>query len=146
MNTNVGLLLAIGLAIGGGDAAREKKEIEKLQGTWSVSELTYNGKDHSKLKFNFVFKGNEAVVEGDDKIKVEYARIKVKVDPTTMPKLFDITVAGGTQKDAVMEGIYEFKGEELRICAKVFGKDRPAEFASPDGSSIVLMVLKRAKQ
>jgi uncharacterized protein (TIGR03067 family) len=123
---------------------RRTKEIEKFQGTWSISELTYNGKDHGKLKFNFVFKGTDAVVEGDEKVKVEYARIKVKLDPTTMPKLCDITVVGGIQKDAVMEEIYEFKGEELRICAKVFGKDRPTEFSSPDGSSIVLMVLKKA--
>jgi uncharacterized protein (TIGR03067 family) len=56
----------------------------------------------------------------------------------------DITIAAGSQTDATMEGIYELKDDELRICAKVFGKDRPSEFAAPEGSSIVLLTLKRA--
>jgi uncharacterized protein (TIGR03067 family) len=144
MTTFLELMLATGLIVGTG-AKQEKKEVEKFRGTWTVAELTYNGKDHSKLKFNFVFKGSEVVVEGDEKVKVEYAKLKFKIDTSTTPKIFDMTITDGIQKDAAMEGIYEFKGaDELRICATVFGKDRPAEFSSPDGKSIVLMVLKRA--
>ncbi len=143
MKTTIGFCLAAILTIGAGNATDAKKELAKFDGTWAVTEITYNGKDHSKLKFNFVFKGDEVIVEGNDRVKQEYARLKIKIDPTTMPKIFDFTVGGGTQKGADMEGIYEFKGDELRICAKIFGKDRPAEFTSPDGGSIVLMVLKR---
>jgi len=144
MKTTLGLCLASALMLSGGDAADAKKELAKFDGAWNVSEVTYNGKDHSKLKFNFVFKGDEVVVEGDDKVKVEYARLKIKIDPATTPKTFDLTVGAGVQKGADMEGIYEFKGDELRICVRVFGgKDRPTEFKSPDGGSIVLMVLKR---
>ena len=143
MKAKIGLCLAAALLVGAGDVTDTKKEIAKFDGTWTVSEITYNGKDHSKLKFNFVFKGDEAVVEGNDQVKVEYARLKIKLDPTTTPKILDLTVGAGVQKDASMEGIYEFKGDELRICIKVFGKDRPTEFASPDGSSVALLVLKR---
>ena len=146
MKTKIGLCLAAALLLGAGDATDAKKEIARFDGTWNVTEVTYNGKDHSKLKFNFVFKGEECIVEGDDKVKLEYARLKIKIDATTTPKLFDVTVGAGIQKDATMEGIYEFKDKELRICMKVFGKDRPGEFASPDGSSIVLLVLKRPAQ
>jgi uncharacterized protein (TIGR03067 family) len=144
MKTTIGLCLAAALTVGAGGATDAKKELAKFDGTWNVSEIIYNGKDHSKLKFNFVFKGDEVVVEGDDKVKFEYARLKIKIDPTTTPKLFDLTVGGGVQKGAEMEGIYEFKGDELRICVRVFGnKDRPNEFTSPDGASVALMVLKR---
>ncbi len=139
------LLLTLGSTISAGDAKNAKKELAKFDGVWNVTEVKYNGKDHSKLKFNFVFKGGEIVVEGDDKIKVEYARLKVKIDTTTTPKLFDLTVGAGIQKGADMEGIYELKGDELRICVKVFGKDRPSEFSSPDGSSIALLVMKRQR-
>ncbi len=128
----------------GGAANEQAKELEKLKGTWSVADLTYNGKDHNTLKFNFVFKGDEVVVEGNDRVKLEYARFKVKLDLSTTPKLFDITVGGGVQKGAAMEGIYELKDNELRICLKVFGKDRPADFKSAEGSSNALLVLKRA--
>ena len=39
---------------------------------------------------------------------------------------------------------HHLKENELRICLKVFGKDRPAVFTSADGSSQALLVLKRA--
>jgi uncharacterized protein (TIGR03067 family) len=145
MTAKIGLCLAAAFMVsaGGDDAAKVKSELKKLDGTWTVNELVYNGKDHKNLRFNFVFKGDEAVVEGNDRVKQEYARIKVKFDPGTMPKIMDITVVAGLQKSAAMEGIYEFKQDQLRICVKVFGKDRPTEFASPDASSVVLMVLKR---
>jgi uncharacterized protein (TIGR03067 family) len=125
------------------DEASEKKEIDKFQGTWSVSELTYDGKDQGDYKFNFVFKGSEATIEGNDKVKVDYAKIKIKVDSSATPKILDITVAGGLQKNTVIEGIYEFKDKNLRICARVIGKERPTEFAAPEGSNVVLLVLKR---
>ena len=145
MKTTASLCLATVLVFIGAVTADEAQELEKLKGTWSVTDLTYNGKDHNTLKFNFVFKGDEVVVEGNDRVKLEYARFKVKLDLTTTPKLFDITVGGGVQKGAAMEGIYELKDNELRICLKVFGKDRPADFKSADGSSNALLVLKRAQ-
>jgi uncharacterized protein (TIGR03067 family) len=130
----------------GGAAGGARKDLDRLHGTWTTAALTYNGKDFladGKKGFQFVIKGDQAVIEGNDEVKKEYARIKLKLDPSTTPKLVDITVAAGVQKDAVIEGIYELKGDEFRICARVLGKDRPTEFASPAGSSVVLLVLKR---
>lgn len=126
-----------------------KKDIERLQGTWVPTSLHYNGKDKTNdnnLKFRLVFKGDQATVEGSDAVKKEYAKLTMKLDPSTNPKCVDIVVSGGDQKDAVMEGIYELKDDELNICAKVIGKERPGEFASPEGSSIVLVIFKREKQ
>jgi uncharacterized protein (TIGR03067 family) len=58
----------------------------------------------------------------------------------------DFKVAGGIQIDAKIEGIYELKGDDLKICARVLGDGRPAEFASPDGQSVAYLVLKREKK
>ena len=146
MKLKTGSLLVVALLLGAGDAEDAKKEVAKFAGTWSVSALKYNGEDvtnDAKLQFKFIFKGNEATVEGNEEVKKEYARLKFKLDPSVSPKIIDFTVALGIQKDAAIEGIYAIKGDELKICAKVFGKDRPTEFESPDGSSVVLMVLKR---
>jgi uncharacterized protein (TIGR03067 family) len=144
MKWKSGLLFVVVLVLGAGGAADDqKKELAKFAGTWNLSELTFSGEEH-KLKFNVVFKGNEGVVEGNDDVKREYAKIKFMLDPTAKPKIMDITVAAGSQTDAKMEGIYEFKDGDLRMCVKVFGKDRPTEFASPADSSIVLLVLKKA--
>ena len=144
MKTKSSLLLVAILFIGAADAPSARTELDKVAGKWSVSELIYNGADHSTLNFNFTFKGDEGIIEGNDELKQEYAAIKIKLDPKTIPRTMDFSVVGGTQKDEVIEGIYELKGNELRICARVSGKDRPTKFASPDGSNIVLIVLKRA--
>lgn len=140
----LGILLLLGA--GGGDDADKKKELAKFGGEWALHELTYNGEDHTKLNFTVVFKGDEATIKGNDDVKKEYAKIKIKIDPTTNPKILDITVADGSQTDAKMEGIYDFKDGKLRMCVKVFGNDRPSEFSSPADSSIVLMVLKKAEK
>jgi uncharacterized protein (TIGR03067 family) len=125
-----------------------KKELAKFEGTWKTESIEYNGKQFEDLakQLRFVFKGDTGTVEGNDKVADEYAKLKLKVDPSTTTKLVDVTVTAGVQKDAVMEGIYEIKGDELRLCLKVQGKDRPSEFKAPAGSDIALIVLKREKK
>jgi uncharacterized protein (TIGR03067 family) len=144
MKSKAGLLGLVVLLLGaGGGADDQKKELAKFAGTWELAELTYNGEDESKLAFKVTFKGDEATIEGNADVKSEYAKIKFKLDPSAKPKIMDITVAGGSQTDAKMEGIYEFKDGQLRMCVKVFGQNRPTEFAAPADSSTVLMVLKK---
>ncbi len=105
--------------------------------------MVYDGEDHSKLLLTLTFKDGEAILEGDDAVKTEYARIKIKLDPAASPKIMDFNIVGGLQKGTVVEGIYEFKANELHICAKVFGNDRPKNFESSAGSNTALLVLKR---
>jgi uncharacterized protein (TIGR03067 family) len=100
---------------------------------------------NSWAKFKFVFKDDVVTVEGEAKLTKEYGKIKVKLDPAATPKLMDLSIAVGSQKDASIEGIYELKEDELRICAKVLGSERPNKFESPDGTSVVLLKLKRVK-
>jgi uncharacterized protein (TIGR03067 family) len=139
------LLLLTAVPLLGADAAKEavKKDLDKLQGTWVPVSLKYNGEELGNVKFKMVFKGDQATVEGNDEIRKEYAKITFKLDTETNPRCVDLIVTAGVQKDVVMEGIYEVKDGEIKMCVKVFGKDRPTEFASPEGSSIVLVVLKR---
>ncbi len=144
MKIKTSLLVLALLTVGAGTATDAKKEFAKIAGKWDISEITYNGKDHSELKLSIHFKDDVGTIEGNARVKNEYARIKFKLDPTTTPKIMDLTIAGGSQQDATMEAIYELKGDEMRICAKVFGKDRPAAFAAAEGSSTVLLVLKRS--
>jgi len=126
------------------EAAR--KELAALEGTWILQSLQFDGKDLTgDYKLSLVIKGETATVEGNDEVKMEYTRIGLKLDPSTMPKCLDLRVVGGTQKDSVLEGIYELKGDELKLCVKVLGKDRPGKFESPDGESIALVTFKRQK-
>lgn len=123
-----------------------KKELAKLEGKWKATSLTYNGNDSlDKYPVQFTIKGDEIAVEGGDEVKKEYAKLKMKLDPTTNPKILDFTVSLGDQKGVDILGIYEVKGDELKICVKVPGNERPDKFESAAGSSVALVVLKKQK-
>jgi uncharacterized protein (TIGR03067 family) len=128
------------------DAA--KKELDKLQGEWTAVSVDYNGKAHEDLakQIHFIFKGDAASVEAGEDVRKEYAKLQFKLDPSVSPKLVDITVSAGVQKDAVIEGIYELKDDELKICGRIAGKERPTEFGAPAGSSLFVIALKRDKK
>lgn len=144
MHAKLGSAMLAVLLLGAGDANDvKKKDTAKFQGAWTVDTLNYDGKEH-KLKFKIVFKGNEGIVQNNEKVQNEYAKIKFTLDPASKPRSMDITITGGSQTDSTMKAIYELKDDELRICAKVFGSERPTEFAAPDGSSAVVLTLKRA--
>jgi uncharacterized protein (TIGR03067 family) len=140
--TLFGILLGSFIAAGAQDDAA-KKDVDKLQGTWEVSSLIYDGKAADKYRFNLTFKGDEATVAGNERVEKEYPKLKFKLDPATTPKCLDLGIVANGQVGINFEGIYELKDDELRLCVKVVGKDRPLEFASPDGSAIALLVLKR---
>jgi uncharacterized protein (TIGR03067 family) len=143
------LLLACAMAAADDKAVKE--ELAKLEGTWQVESFVVVGKDFfadgSQPKFHFVVgKDGEATLDENDFLKKLYEKYTFKVDPSTTPKCVDVTVTAGSQKGVKIEGIYELKGDELRVCAKAGGNERPAELKSPEGTEVVLFVLKRQKK
>lgn len=121
-----------------------KKEQEKLQGAWTIERLDFNGQDVTdKYKFQVAIKGNRISVEGNDAVQKDYGQVEFKLDPRTTPPCIDLTVSVGGQKGATLEGIYQVKGNELKLCVQVFGNERPGKFESPAGKSVALVVLKK---
>jgi uncharacterized protein (TIGR03067 family) len=72
---------------------------------------------------------------------------KVKtLDPTKTPKEIDIEVASGKYKGVVYLGIYELKGDTLRICFAMPDRPvRPTDFSAGKGSVRALSEFKREK-
>lgn len=123
-----------------------KADLDKIQGTWKIDGGQYGGEDvNSDLvsKLQFEFKGDQLVLKGDEEVVKDYTKIALKLDPSVKPKAIDFTVGQGSEKGTVVEGIYEVKGDELKICATIGAKQRPAEFKSPENSQVVLLTLKR---
>jgi uncharacterized protein (TIGR03067 family) len=128
--------------------AAAKKELKKFQGTWQVVSSEENGKptpDEIVQNLKIVIKGDQLTLKGVEDLLQKFAKIKIVVDPSTMPKLVDFKIEAGSEKDNTFEGIYEFKDKQLKICTSTINGNRPSEFASKEGSNRVVFVLKRAQ-
>jgi uncharacterized protein (TIGR03067 family) len=146
------LLCALTLAVPGwiiaraDDKADIEKEIKKFQGTWTFASVESGGKeepaaDYKGMTVTFagdkftVKKGNELILAGTQKL-----------DPSQSPKAIDVTVTEGLNKGSVMLGIYEIRGDTLKVCFDPEGKKRPTEFKSTPGSQTFVNVHKRVKK
>jgi uncharacterized protein (TIGR03067 family) len=139
----VGLLLA---ADGPQDkAATEQK---KLEGTWAAKSIENGGEQvlgDTVKELKLVFAGNKISVKGDGPDLDKYAKMTFKIDPSTTPKLIDVTISAGDDKGTVLEGIYQVSDDELKLCFRIIGKERPDEFKTKDNLPIALAVFKREK-
>jgi uncharacterized protein (TIGR03067 family) len=145
------LLQVIAVAVlwaGPGPAAPRLKpdpEVKQLQGTWAYDSQTIGGRSLHLAA------GDELWVEvaGDilTKGRADGSGLKYKVvlDPAARPKAIDlVSHEHPSGRTFVQKGIYEWNGENLRLCFNNTGKDRPKEFRSPAGrDNIYVSVLRR---
>ena len=131
------------VCVGATVSARDEKDEKAIQGTWTVTAMTKDGKAAAAEDLKEV-----RVVISEDKVVLKFGDVEVgkatlKLD--TAKKHFDMTPQDGDNKDKTQEGIYELKGDELKLCLPQPGTDRPKEFKSTEGSKLTNIVLKRAK-
>jgi uncharacterized protein (TIGR03067 family) len=141
-------LLLVGAVLTAEEPSPAEKELKQLEGTWVVETMIGGGKDFyadGQPKAVVVFKGDKARIEGNELLQKLYTSFTIKVDPTTNPKCMDMVITEGSMKGMVVECIYEVKGDELKMCARLGGNERPSKFESPEGTPIVLAVAKRQK-
>jgi uncharacterized protein (TIGR03067 family) len=117
------------------------KDEEKILGTWAVVSWEEGGEKAPQdmikdVKVTFAADGKMTVKQGEKEQDLTY-----QLDPAQKPKAFEATNAKGLTG----LGIYKLDGDNLTICFARRG-DRPTEFASKEGTSVVLQVLKREKK
>ncbi len=126
---------------------RAKKDLERMQGTWTMQALEVNGKDVGAKRIQDTF----LIVKKDDyrtKVKdQEQPGFRLVLDPSKEPKAVDMIKAmpGGTEE--VYKGIYIFENDTLKICRGLTaGKERPNQFATwPDTNAFVVTWKKQVK-
>jgi uncharacterized protein (TIGR03067 family) len=144
------MALLVGALVSAQDAKKDetKKDVaagpatddaKLLQGDWKAVSVEDSGEkvpedQVGKLKLTFK----------DDQLSAHFAST-YKLDTTKSPRTIDVTPSAGPEKDKTLEGIYEFKGDDLKICVAKPGNPRPKEFATMAGSGTILLVLKKAK-
>lgn len=128
------LFVAIGCLVGCGG----KSDSEAIQDSWLVVTAEEGGKPPEDPR-----KKTEAMlIDNDFSLFAQGSEgrltFDMKLDPATSPKEIDLTGDG-----LVQPGIYELKGDELKICFDQSGKTRPTEFDTKDGDKNLLLVMKR---
>jgi uncharacterized protein (TIGR03067 family) len=138
------LILVAGALIAAEKKEKPKKDVDLMQGSWTVEEVAHNGQSpgEDKLKeIKVAVKGSKLTVRAED----ETHEVPFKLDPKKNPKTIDATPTGGPFKDMTLLGIYEIKGDTFKMCFAEAGKERPTEFKSEADSGHFLLVLKRKK-
>ncbi|HZZ79286.1 MAG TPA: TIGR03067 domain-containing protein [Gemmataceae bacterium] len=120
-------------------------DLDRLQGTWIATEITVAGR---KLPENevtgTVLRCTKEGIEFRHPDRSSNAVNSYRLDPTRVPKAINLVPQGGRYKGAEFLGTYQLEGDHLILCCHDGTiNERPAEFASPRGSTIVLMKLKR---
>lgn len=113
-----------------------KKELDKLQGEWTMVSLETRGRkapDETVKQYKLTIKGDQWTVN-------EANKMTFKIDPSKSPKTIDFTIKAG-----VSRGIYKLEGDTLTLCRTVGDIERPKEFKTTAEAGI-LVVWKRAKK
>jgi RNA polymerase sigma factor (sigma-70 family) len=123
----------------------ESKEIARLEGEWVMVSGESSGQ---ALPASFVktgkrvAKSNEITVSfgGQVMLKATY-----RLDLAKKPRTIDYSITDGPFKGMNQQGIYEWDGENFKVCFGTPGKERPTEFTTRAGDGNTFTVWKKAK-
>jgi uncharacterized protein (TIGR03067 family) len=141
-------LATIGLAAAVfADDAADKKDKEKLQGSWAAVSGEKEGKEDPEAKeHTLVFQGDKFSIKRGDKVFVQGT---FKIDASKSPKTMDIEISEGPDnvKNKKAQAIYSLDGDDLTWCVAEPGSgERPEKLATKEGVTHMLVKLKREKK
>jgi uncharacterized protein (TIGR03067 family) len=114
-------------------------DLERLQGTWSITALEIDGQQMPSTGSRIVINGERFTTIA---MGAEYGG-SIELDTAAKPKRFDLIFTEGPHRDDRSLGIYELDGDTWKICLGLTGKTRPRKFATTAGSGHALETLKR---
>ena len=115
-----------------------------LEGDWEAVTFVHEGKDEAQApgKIILTIRGDALTLKVGDEVR----KATITVDAGKTPRTIDMAYESGPDKGKTVHGLYEVKGDELRICHGDATKERPAEIASREGSGYSIGVWKRVKR
>jgi uncharacterized protein (TIGR03067 family) len=128
------------LLIGAAQNDAAKKELELLQGTWTIHAMEVNGADVPAAKLEsavLTVKGDHYQVKVKDKVTNTFV---LTLDPGKSPKEIDMLALEGGNKDKVHKAIYKIENGMFTFCRGLNAEqDRPNQFATwPDTNYFVV--------
>jgi uncharacterized protein (TIGR03067 family) len=148
MKATLWTFLAVGLLIAADEKKDDlaKKDVEKLQGEWTMESHEFNGEksvEENIKQYKRTVKGDHFTVVFGDRTVVEGT---FTLDASKKTRTIDITLESGEAKGKKMLGLYEIDGDTYKVCLAAPDIDRPTEFVSKPDSSHAVTVWKRVKK
>jgi uncharacterized protein (TIGR03067 family) len=121
-----------------------RTDLDKLQGSWSVSALKLDGQSLRAP----ALEGATIVVEANRFRSLGMGATyegTLKIDQTRKPRTIDMLFTAGHAIGTRHPGIYKIQSDRWTICMSTQGERRPTLFASSKGSGFALEVLTRTE-
>jgi len=120
-----------------------KKDLDKLQGEWTMSALEVEGKQVPPEKIE----GTTLTIKGDKYIvtvKDKKHEVTITLDPSKEPKSIDMSFPDGPNAPKVGRGIYKLEGDTFILCrAQATEGERPTEFGTMPNSGCFMVTWQR---
>ena len=119
-------------------------DLKAMEGTWKVEAAEAGGqKIEAADLMTLVVKITGARYEVRVKDKIDGGTLAL--DEKQTPKTLDATDTEGDDVGKVVKAIYEIAGDTMKVCYTLDGGERPKEFATKEGSPVLLLTYKREK-
>jgi uncharacterized protein (TIGR03067 family) len=140
-------LLAVTLGLVAAAPVPEKKdELKKFEGAWVFTSWEQGGQplpEETLRETSWSVKGNKYTF----KMGGATEEGTLKLDAAKKPAAVDLTITSGADKGKEQLGIYRIDRDGIVFClARAGAKERPTEFAAPEGSGNMLLKIQRAKK
>jgi uncharacterized protein (TIGR03067 family) len=127
-----------------------KKELENLQGIWTVVYSEVHGERRSDLeevkKMRLTIKDDQWTLEYHNNVNDKRVAT-LTLDPTSSPQAVEFRFTAGLPAGETLSAIYELKGDDLKFCFPDESKKRPKNFDSSEGvAGHWVLALKRERQ
>ena len=138
------VLAALALCCWLGGAA----QADDLSGKWKIESGVKNGnkieaKDVEKVDIEVT---KDKITLSDKRMENENKFVMTYKTKEGKPNSIEMTIIDGPVKDISAKGIYELKGDTLRLCYSANpGSDAPTAFESKADSQVFLWTLKKVK-
>ena len=145
------LMLGLTLAVAADNPAPDVKKVtDALAGYWDVTAAERDGvqsKEHLPYT-RLVFTGDRLTVTrverpGEAKSPKEQNDARCKFNPKS--KGIDVAFVNGPDQEKTFYGVYELKGDDLKVCWGESKDKRPTALSTKKGSGTLLLILKRGK-
>ena len=134
-------VMSVGLAAQSGKPAPASKAAAPLQGTWMITSINGKSAGEGSPELTLTFAGDKYQQALGGTVN---ERGTIKIDASKKPMTIDLAITEGTDAGKAQLGIFEVKGDTLRVSLDLPGAGkRPTSFEVTEGALAVIGARKK---